>query len=275
MVSIPEITLVRVDRQGSAVISGLAEPNVALRALFGDDDILATRSGASGDFIMLADLPPSEDARELVVVSYNDDGSERARSNPVLILGWKLDQTPKLVVPSDDGAEIVGPALVQAPEPEPTEIVRPTDDPPRPAELSLDTITYDDAGNVTVGGHGSVARSVRIYLDNQPLATQPVDQTGGWKVSLPNVDTGIYTLRVDEVNAKGDVTSRVESPFKKEIPDLAPGQVTVQPGNTLWALAENEFGSGARYVVIFDANKGLIKDPDLIYPGQVFVLPDR
>ena len=49
--------------------------------------------------------------------------------------------------------------------------------------------------------------------------------------------------------------------------------VTVQPGNTLWALASETYGDGFQYVRLFDANKDQIRDPDLIYPGQVFVLP--
>lgn len=268
----PEITLVRVDELGSAVIGGIAEPNTALRAVFGEDVILATRSEDSGDFVMLADLPATEDARELIVISYNDDGTERARSNPVLVLGRTADEAPRVVIASDEGTQLVVPATNSSTS---EQVALATDNPPLPAELSLDTITYDTEGDVTVGGRASVARSVRVYLDNQPLATEAVGPAGGWQINLPKVDTGLYTLRIDEVNAEGDVTSRVESPFKKEIPDPVSGQITVQPGNTLWALAANEFGNGDRYVMIFDANKELIKDPNLIYPGQVFILPDQ
>ena len=257
----PEITLVRVDQQGGAVIGGRAEPNIALRAFYGEDDILATRSEASGDFIMLADLPADPEPRELVVVAFNDDGTERARSNPVLILGREPEEAPTLIVTSDEGPEIV--------EASPSA----GDVPQLPAALSLDTITYDEGGDVSVGGRGSLSGAVRIYLDNTPITTQPITENGDWKVSLPNVDTGLYTLRIDELNTEGEVTSRVESPFKKEIPDLQPGQITVQPGNTLWALAANTFGEGDRYVMIFEANKDLIRDPDLIYPGQIFQIP--
>ena len=50
--------------------------------------------------------------------------------------------------------------------------------------------------------------------------------------------------------------------------------VTVQPGNTLWAIARERYGQGILYVRVFKENKGKIRDPDLIYPGQVFSLPD-
>ena len=49
--------------------------------------------------------------------------------------------------------------------------------------------------------------------------------------------------------------------------------VTVQPGFTLWGIASQQFGDGVLYVQVYQANKDKIRDPDLIYPGQVFVIP--
>lgn len=49
---------------------------------------------------------------------------------------------------------------------------------------------------------------------------------------------------------------------------------TVQPGNTLWAIARERYGEGILYMQVFEANRDRIRDADLIYPGQVFVLPD-
>lgn len=53
-----------------------------------------------------------------------------------------------------------------------------------------------------------------------------------------------------------------------------PVTVTVQPGFTLWGIAQDRFGSGLLYVQVFEVNRDQIRDPDLIYPGQVFTLPD-
>lgn len=53
----------------------------------------------------------------------------------------------------------------------------------------------------------------------------------------------------------------------------APVTVTVQPGFTLWGIAESRYGEGVLYVQVFDANKDKIKDPDLIYPGQILTVP--
>ena len=50
-------------------------------------------------------------------------------------------------------------------------------------------------------------------------------------------------------------------------------QVTVQPGYTLWGIASRNYGDGLNYVRIFDANRDHIRNPDLIYPGQIFTVP--
>jgi nucleoid-associated protein YgaU len=52
-----------------------------------------------------------------------------------------------------------------------------------------------------------------------------------------------------------------------------PVSVTVQPGFTLWGIAQEQYGDGVLYVQVFEANRDKIKDPDLIYPGQVFAVP--
>lgn len=48
---------------------------------------------------------------------------------------------------------------------------------------------------------------------------------------------------------------------------------TVKKGDTLWGIAKTYYGNGAKYTQIYDANKGIIKNPNLIYVGQVFTIP--
>lgn len=51
--------------------------------------------------------------------------------------------------------------------------------------------------------------------------------------------------------------------------------VTVKRGDSLWNISRRSYGVGQRYTVIFAANDGQIRNPNLIYPGQVFVLPTK
>ena len=44
-------------------------------------------------------------------------------------------------------------------------------------------------------------------------------------------------------------------------------------GNSLWRIARATLGEGIRYTVIYEANRERIRDPNLIYPGQIFSIP--
>ena len=72
-----------------------------------------------------------------------------------------------------------------------------------------------------------------------------------------------------------------EAPAQPEVGGDAPGlpvggvSVTVQPGYTLWAIARDTYGDGMLYVQVYNANKEKIRDPNLIYPGQIFVVPAK
>ena len=48
---------------------------------------------------------------------------------------------------------------------------------------------------------------------------------------------------------------------------------TVAKGDTLGKIAKQYYGNAMKYPVIFEANKPMLKDPDLIYPGQVLRIP--
>ena len=54
---------------------------------------------------------------------------------------------------------------------------------------------------------------------------------------------------------------------------FASGKAIIRHGDNLWTIARRVYGSGIKYTTIYTANSDQIRDPDLIYPGQVFDLP--
>ena len=162
------------------------------------------------------------------------------------------------------------------------------DTPKAEDDVALDAITYDPDGTVQLSGRAAGDGAVQVYIDNEPVTASPVTEGGDWRIDLPAIDTGVYTLRIDEVDGAGDVVSRLETPFKREEPQEVAAVLaeetsregfevavrTVQPGATLWAIAEENLGKGIFYVEVFEANRNLIRDPDLIYPGQIFRIPE-
>jgi nucleoid-associated protein YgaU len=185
----------------------------------------------------------------------------------------KTQDAPAVVLADNTGVTLLQPA----PQPKAPKTQA---DAPVTANVVIDTITYDAEGEVALAGRGASQGFVRVYLNDQPVKTIRIAENGAWQAPLPDVDAGVYRLRIDEVDEDGTVTSRVETPFQREAPEIAAANphtataVTVQPGFTLWAIAKRRFGAGEQYVRVYEANRDLIRDPDLIYPGQVFALPE-
>ena len=98
----------------------------------------------------------------------------------------------------------------------------------------------------------NISRILAVVLSKSlqfPVTSTAVDQTGYWSADLSDVEAGVYTLRLDQLDQSGKVSSRIESPFKREDRNVLADQmkdiasparinvITVQPGNTLWAIS--------------------------------------
>ena len=145
--------------------------------------------------------------------------------------------------------------------------------------ISIDSVVYDEEGDVALSGRSTRSSAdIQIYIDNQPIIRARASADGNWQAQLAGIERGVYRLRVDELDEAAKVVSRAEIPFERVTPQIAreasgPEALIVQPGNTLWGMSVEQFGDGRRFMRIFDANRDQIRNPDLIYPGQVFVLP--
>ncbi|MCH8809305.1 MAG: LysM peptidoglycan-binding domain-containing protein, partial [Proteobacteria bacterium] len=143
--------------------------------------------------------------------------------------------------------------------------------------LVLETVDYDARGRTAVGGRAEAGRRLIIYLDDKPVAHAAAGADGRWSATLArSISPGLHRLRVDQLGADGQVTARVETPFSRAaLVATLPEEmaVIVQPGNSLWRIARRVYGQGVRYSVIYRANQERIGDPDLIYPGQIFIVP--
>jgi nucleoid-associated protein YgaU len=80
------------------------------------------------------------------------------------------------------------------------------------------------------------------------------------------------------VMARAPAATTVASASPAEILNTAPaetGSRVISRGDSLWALSRLAYGDGSRYAVIFKANRDKIQNPNLIYPGQTFVMPQK
>ncbi len=297
----PTFDTFRVDPDGSMVIAGRATPGQVVDIMLAGRAIERVTADGSGAFVALPAAGPSETPRRLSLLA-DPDGARIPSETSYIV----APIAPPVVVaaPAEEPAEAVTPAtpepatVAEAPA-EPTlptvleadaDGVRVVQAPAAPAlpNIALDAITYDPQGEVQLAGRATGAGAVQVYIDNRPITASPVQEGGDWQIDLPQIDTGVYTLRIDEVDSAGEVVSRLETPFRREeAADVAAvlaeetaqdgfevAVKTVQPGATLWAIAEENLGNGIFYVEVFEANADLIRNPDLIYPGQIFRIPD-
>lgn len=214
-------------------------------------------------------------------VETQDQEPEVAQASPIQVTAPAAVPEPA-AAPATAKETAAAPTVLLADESGVRVLQQPGGTAPEALTALLGAISYDGDGDVSLTGSAD-GSFVRVYLDDAPISTSRIAADGNWQANLPNVDQGIYTLRVDELDASGDVVGRVETPFKREaaevleaasVPDAAIQSITVQPGATLWAIARDRYGSGTLYTRLFDANKDAIRDPDLIYPGQIFSLPE-
>ncbi len=256
----PEFDIVRVDKDGNVVIAGRATPGCTIIVRDGTTEVGRTTADQSGEWVLVPEAALTPGSRELTLVA------ECAGSAPV-----EAERLVAVVVPerADQGALAVA---VPREGTGASEVLQ------RPgAAGAIGSIDYDSDGNTVLSGKAAPGSTVQVYLDNELVGTATADAEGNWTLTLKDtVPPGTYTLRVDELDASGKVVARSEIPFLRESPlrDLPEGRIAIiQPGDHLWKLATLRYGSGFQYTLIYEANKDQIRDPDLIYPGQVFTIP--
>ncbi|MBA3909964.1 MAG: peptigoglycan-binding protein LysM [Rhodobacter sp.] len=389
---LPKIDTWRVSPEGEAVVAGLAVPEARVEVLVDGAAVAVGEAGASGEFAILFTLPPN-DQPSLLRLTMTPQGGDKVVSTEIVALapiaGPELALAePEVALPVEAAPEEAELAETEPPaepeaadEPKEVEVAAApaalllTDegpvvlqdgaaaDPILSSNVMVDTIAYSPEGEVQVGGRGMAGSTIRLYIDNSEKAIVTVPDDGRWLATLGETSPGIYILRADQLDASGKVTSRFETPFKRETlealaavagqaaagpdpqpeteagtvtevapevpapdastevevaaaevpeppadpapeadavaPDASatagvengeapagepvavaastappPVTVTVQPGFTLWGIAQERYGYGVMYVQVFEANRDKIKDPDLIYPGQVFAVPE-
>ena len=267
----PSFDVVKVGPTGRAVIAGRAEPGAKVIVRDGDKAIGEVTADRRGEWVLIPEQPIGAGNRLLSAEASNPGTGAIVKSEETVALSigppptGRAGETALAVVLPRDGGH--GARVLQLPE---------GASPGTPNALSMDTAEYDSQGRVALSGHAAPGATVQIYLGNEPLATVTADAAGAWSVTSSRaVPSGQLELRLDQLTAGGQVAQRVALPFGQEAAiEPAPGQnYVVQRGNSLWRIAQRAYGAGTRYVVIYSANPNRIRNPNKIYPGQVFKIP--
>lgn len=271
-VIVPSFDVARIDRDGRAVIAGRAAPGAKIVLLDGGKEIARGEADQRGEWVMLAqDTPLAPGPHELRVVQHIE-GRAPVTSEQVVVAVVpqppgtdktdKPEETLVMISPSSGAATLVQP-------PSPAGV-------PKIGDLQVSTLDYDDRGQATITGRATPGTTVRAYLDDKPVAEGKAGSDGLWRLSPGDpLQAGEHRLRVDRLAQDGKPVARLEMKFQRQetLPAENTRRLIIVRGDNLWNVARAHYGEGFRYTTIFEANKDLIRDPNLIYPGQTFTLP--
>ncbi len=164
------------------------------------------------------------------------------------------------------------------------------------ANVAIETVEKTETERLFITGRAEPGESVRAYSDNVALGDAVADAAGRWTISSAQpqpADAGqSVAIRADALDpVTGRPRARAEVRFER----LEPGEtvislmpvpqeraqaqnpsydrLVVRKGDNLWRISRKIYGEGIRYTNIYIANQDQIRDPDLIYPGQVFAVP--
>jgi hypothetical protein len=308
---VPRFDVARVGARGMLVTAGRAPASAEVILLQGQRELGRTRADGRGEWVILPDDPLAPGARELFLRARAPGGETVDGEETVLLvvpeppgsaasamasLGNGGANRPTGASNGSGGAGSGPLAMLLPPASSPGASPRilqgsgaPGGDPgaaaaggaaaSRQQRLGLDVVDYDDAGAMRFAGSAAPGATVRVYVGPQMVGEATADNTGRWHLTpgdQPSV--GRHTLRLDQIaSADGGVAARIEVPFQRDrlSEDMVQdGRMVVQPGQNLWRIARTAYGRGVRYTVIYAANRDTIRDPGLIYPGQVFAVPE-
>jgi nucleoid-associated protein YgaU len=267
--AVPSFDVVRVNPQGEAVFAGSAAPGTEVTVLDDSKPLGRVTADEHGDWVLLPKERLASGEHQLSLTARAADGAV-SRSDSVVAM-IVPQRTPSVVAAQANDSVAV---LVPREGAGPARALQLPREAGQPRALALDVIQYDAAGKVQLLGRAEPETRIDIYLDDRLAGSGAADGSGGWSVTLhQSVPQGKYRLRLEAVDGRGRTLAQLAIAFNRVAPPDGTVAVDIQPGNNLWRIAQHAYGEGLRYTEIYQANRKQIRDPNLIYPGQVFAVP--
>jgi LysM repeat protein len=292
----PAFDVVNVDPSGEAVIAGRAAPNAKVELRDAGKTVAEATADAAGQFVIIPPaLAPGDHSLSLAASA---EKTQPAISNTVAVAVAVPAPEAKAAVAA---AAPMNPTTPMSPAPAMQTVATPTA--ASGARVAIQTVEADAAGGLVAKGSAEPNATVRLYLNQADLADAKTQSDGRWSLTIEHGMTpGGYLMQADVINPGGaTVVASANTPFEYPAapgpaPPTAPVAASasveqssarspadpviesvqtkrVATGHTLWALSQSYYGDPTRYPAIYEANKWEIHNPNLIYPGEVFVVP--
>ena len=254
--AVPSFDIVRVDPQGNAVMAGRAVPGATVTIKDGDKVLGTATADAQGAFVLIPASPLPAGSHE-ITLSEALPGGQVVQGQQSASINLPGNGQPALaVVSGPDGSKVV------------------TGQGPQPGQLGMGAVDYDAQGHAIFSGTAPAGAQVTVNVGGKDLGTAKADASGHWHLQAA-VPTAPGMVTLNATGPDGQAIPPVTAPFAPEAltKALQEGHVLIAPGDNLWMIARRVYGKGTLYTLIYSANAGQIHDPNLIFPGQAFALP--
>ena len=296
----PEFDIVRIEPSGEAVVAGRAAPGSTVELLRNGEPHDRAVANQSGEFAMIP-RPLPRGTYDLTLRAKQPDGRELTSKQSVAVaLEPAADEKPMValmtpdrptVVLSQPAAPTASAVAVDAVDVEPNgkTHVSGRARPGAAVRLYLNDsfvapVTADADGRFAVTINQGVAPgNYRVRLDEvdssgkvrtraeAPFSVPDVAVTASAPAQIAAAATPDTAAAREPPSAVATTAPDATSPSAVVVPKIA--TITVSRGDSLWRISQRALGAGTRYATVFKANKEQIRNPNLIYPGQIFVLP--
>lgn len=264
---LPAFDIVRISRNGTGVVAGRGEAGTTVDLLVNGEPISNAMADVNREWVIILSEPLPAGSLELSLRSMGADGAPILSRNIVVV-----------DIPSDGEGGVLAVLSPREGNGASRTLQVPGATAGVPLKLHIASIDILSDGSAVVTGLALPGDGLRVYVNNAYINEATADDDGNWRLALGALPGDLeHELRVDQIaKEEGGVALRIVQPFSKERaidPSASSRSVVVIRGNNLWAIARTVYGGGQLYSLIFEQNAAQIRNPDLIYPGQVFDLP--
>ena len=267
-------TIDAIELDGDRTFFAGAGPEDGIVRLYVDDGFIADASVSEGRWLIEAGPVLNQPSQRVRIDLLQPDNAQVvARAEVDFVLDVPETAASDIVVaegePPASPAETAAPAAAApaAETSEPGSIAEPVA-PAQPVEQPAQTAP---AAPEPAAPASVPARPPVIAPAPQP-ATSPAAEEPGQVMPEPVVEPEPEPV-VEPEPEPAVPTMVAVSLGDPEAQRFASGKAIIRRGDNLWTIARRVYGEGVKYTTIYEANTGQIRDPDRIYPGQVFDLP--
>ena len=296
LAGLPRVELARIGPDGSAVLAGIADSRSTITISENGKKLGGGRADASGEWVAILDDPLSAGNHLLIVEMLTTDGQMRRDSRAVLV---ELQDTGKdtplvALVPMDDTAQaqaeiISAPEGLNVPQADDqhqdadnagsSEASRAQTEPVDEPDLSINTLSWISQDSLLIRGSAQAGAQITGRFGDADFTAEYDRAQQLWNARLTVPEKGDDILRLET-----RLLSEAGETLKLSVLDIAISQldigrdgsemVVVSKGDMLWRIAYRTYGRGIRYLDIVKRNKDRIDNPDMIFPAQIFALPE-